>query len=268
MSQADHVDVTNTDTTAGPPINAANWTMHIDVSQAGWSETPECAPEAVNQAGWQYGRIPPQLQQTFTEPAGISIAPLRHAKPANEILDTTGLSRLMNLDLGHYFTWSKLDNVPLPQKCLRWAMRALAASMSSQFRSLSEKFYTIARRLSEELDAGDAWLNYNNSIEQAQTWLLLAHYELLDPSKYPQSATTRRAFQQVHLSRLHCTDWKDPALESPSYTPRTFQSAPLPFVSVEERRRTFWVAFCLDRFLGGYQESPMRIHDETSEDTG
>ncbi|KAK2672617.1 hypothetical protein RAB80_012696 [Fusarium oxysporum f. sp. vasinfectum] len=145
-------------------------------------------------------------------------------------------------------------------------MRALAASMSSQFRSRSEEFYNKARRLAEGLDAGDLvlpWLNSDTSIEQAQTWLLLAHYELLDPSKYSQSATIRRAFRLVHLSRLHCTDWKDPALDFPSCTPGTSQSAPLPFASVEERRRTFWVAFCLNRFLGGYEESPMTIHDET-----
>lgn len=166
----------------------------------------------------------------------------------------------------HYLAWAKLDDVSLPQKCLRWAMRALAASMSSQFRSRSEEFYNKARRLAEGLDARDLvlpWLNSDTSIEQAQTWLLLAHYELLDPSKYSQSATTRRAFRLVHLSRLHCTDWKDPALDFPSCTPGTSQSAPLPFASVEERRRTFWVAFCLDRFLGGYEESPMTIHDET-----
>ncbi|KAJ4114966.1 hypothetical protein NW765_011597 [Fusarium oxysporum] len=265
-SQTEHVDVINTDTTAGPPINATDWTMHFDMPQADWNETLESASETVDQAGWQDNGIQSQLQQTLIQPEEIAIVSLQHGKATNEILDSTGLSHLMKLDLSHYLAWAKLDDVSLPQKCLRWAMRALAASMSSQFRSRSEEFYNKARRLAEGLDAGDLvlpWLNSDTSIEQAQTWLLLAHYELLDPSKYSQSATTRRAFRLVHLSRLHCTDWKDPALDFPSCTPGTSQSAALPFASVEERRRTFWVAFCLDRFLGGYEESPMTIHDET-----
>ncbi|EXA32589.1 hypothetical protein FOVG_16270 [Fusarium oxysporum f. sp. pisi HDV247] len=282
-SQTEHVDVINTDTTAGPPINATDWTMHFDMPQADWNETLESASETVDQAGWQDNGIQSQLQQTLIQPEEIAIVSLQHGKATNEILDSTGLSHLMKLDLdqlyfdrvhplipmvhrSHYLAWAKLDDVSLPQKCLRWAMRALAASMSSQFRSRSDEFYNKARRLAEGLDAGDLvlpWLNSDTSIEQAQTWLLLAHYELLDPSKYSQSATTRRAFRLVHLSRLHCTDWKDPALDFHSCTPGTSQSAPLPFASVEERRRTFWVAFCLDRFLGGYEESPMTIHDET-----
>ncbi|KAF5642151.1 acetate regulatory DNA binding protein [Fusarium sp. NRRL 52700] len=278
--QADHVNITNTDITVGPPINTADWTMPIDVSEAGWSETRETASETVDQAGWQDDRILSQLQRTFIEPGESHIAALQDEKPATEIQDTVELSLLMKLDLdqlyfdrvhpmipmihrGHYFIWSKLDDVPLPQKCLRWAMRALAASMSSQFRSFSEKFYNKARRLAEDVDAGDTWLNFNTSIEQAQIWLLLAHYELLDPSKYSQSATTGRAFQLVHLLRLHCTDWKDPALDYPSCPPRTSQSASLPFGFLEERRRTFWVAFCLDRFLSVYQDLPMAIADET-----
>ncbi|KAL7762902.1 hypothetical protein ACKLNR_006260 [Fusarium oxysporum f. sp. zingiberi] len=227
-SQTEHVDVINTDTTAGPPINATDWTMHFDMPQADWNETLESASETVDQAGWQDNGIQSQLQQTLIQPEEIAIVSLQHGKATNEILDSTGLSHLMRLDL--------------------------------------EEFYNKARRLAEGPDAGDLvlpWLKSDTSIEQAQTWLLLAHYELLDPSKYSQSATTRRAFRLVHLSRLHCTDWKDPALDFPSCTPGTSQSAPLPFASVEERRRTFWVAFCLDRFLGGYEESPMTIHDET-----
>ncbi|KAF5238894.1 hypothetical protein FANTH_10137 [Fusarium anthophilum] len=265
-SRAEHVDVINVEMAAGPTINASSETMHYDISQVPWNETPESASETGDQAGWQDNGIQSQLQQTLIQPEEIATMSLQHGKASNDILDSTGLSNLMKLDLGRYLAWAKLDNVSLPQKGLRWAMRALAASMSSQFRSRSEDFYHKARRLAHGLDTGDIvlpWLTSDTSVEQAQTWLLLAHYELLNPSKYSQSGTTRQGLRLVHLLRLHCTDWKDPALQCPSSTPGTSQSAPLPFACVEERRRTFWMAFCLDRFLAGFEESPMTIHEET-----
>jgi len=98
-SQTEHVDVINTDTTAGPPINATDWTMHFDMPQADWNETLESASETVDQAGWQDNGIQSQLQQTLIQPEEIAIVSLRDGKATNEILDSTGLSHLMKLDL-------------------------------------------------------------------------------------------------------------------------------------------------------------------------
>lgn len=165
-----------------------------------------------------------------------------------------------------YLLWASFEDVPLAHKSLRWAIRAMAASVSSQFYSRSGEFYHRARRLAEELEPRDLaipCLNTNVAIEQVQTWLLLAHFELLHSPKYSHLSTTRRSFHLVQLSRLHCTDSKYPASDVPSHGPETCKAASSPFSSLEERRRTFWVAFCLDRFLGGYEESPMSIQDET-----
>ncbi|KAK2928119.1 hypothetical protein FoTM2_010981 [Fusarium oxysporum f. sp. vasinfectum] len=75
-SQTEHVDVINTDTTAGPPINATDWTMHFDMPQADWNETLESASETVDQAGWQDNGIQSQLQQTLIQPEEIAIVSL------------------------------------------------------------------------------------------------------------------------------------------------------------------------------------------------
>lgn len=144
-------------------------------------------------------------------------------------------------------------------------MRALAAAMSSQFRSHGEELYLKARQLAEDLDASDLGLPWTDSeinIEQTQAWLLLAHYEQFSPVETRLPTTVRRGFRLVHLSGLYRTDSADLcALGDSSSTKGSLLSCS-DFVAVEERRRTFWVAFCLDRFLSAGEGSLPTIHDE------
>ncbi|KAI1063445.1 hypothetical protein LB506_012794 [Fusarium annulatum] len=274
QSRDEHFDVSNTKITPEPPIDTEAWPLDLHIHQASWNEPLGSGSEIGVEAGWPNDCMHSQLQQTLIQPGDATEAVFRYGVSTTETLNPTGLSHLMELDLvhplmpmvhrGQYFAWSKLDDIPSVQRCLQWAIRALAASMSSQFRSRSDEFYNKARHLADELDAEHLILPYTDiSIQLVQTWLLLAHYELLDPSRYPQSETIQRAFRFVQLARLHCTDRLDPSPGFHPCGPGTSQSALLPFASVEERRRTFWVAFCLDRFLGGHEESMMRIHEQT-----
>lgn len=164
-----------------------------------------------------------------------------------------------------YLSWARLTDISPARQCLRMAMRALAAAMSSQFRSHGEELYLKAKQLAEDLDASDLglpWTDTEINIEQTQAWLLLAHYELFSPVENRLPTTVRRGFRLVHLSGLYRTDSADLCALGDFSSTKGSLSSFSDFVAVEERRRTFWVAFCLDRFLSAGEGSLPTIHDE------
>jgi hypothetical protein len=69
--------------------------------------------------------------------------------------------------------------------------------------------------------------------------------------------TAGRAFRLVQMARLYDVDTPD---DVPSVTaePELDES----FVDAEEKRRTFWVAFSLDRFLCWRNEWPLTLQEE------
>lgn len=75
-------------------------------------------------------------------------------------------------------------------------------------------------------------------IEHLQACLLLAIYEFMH--SYDRRAWMRAGytFRLVQLMRLFELDTLSGTVLTPSE-----------WITVEEKRRTFWVAFCLDRFL-------------------
>ncbi|KAL4975318.1 hypothetical protein BDW66DRAFT_167330 [Aspergillus desertorum] len=134
----------------------------------------------------------------------------------------------------------------LGRACLRSAMRTVAAAMSAQFRRLADSLYIETNRVVRELDMIDR----TPAIEQIQAVLLLAHYELLRMGESRATVTAGRCFRMIHLARLHDTD---------SYMA---VGAGADFAAEEEKRRTFWVAYCFDRFLSSRHECPLTLQEE------
>lgn len=128
-------------------------------------------------------------------------------------------------------------------------MRTVAAALSAQFRRLADALYVEASRLLRELDA----VERVPPLEQIQALLLLAHYELLRMEESRAMVTAGRCFRLVQLSRLHDTD---------AYTTELSGSSLPNFASAEERRRTFWVAYCFDRFLSSRHHWPLTLQEE------
>jgi hypothetical protein len=128
-------------------------------------------------------------------------------------------------------------------------MWTLAMALSSQFESSRELLYTETRQMLEALDLAEDD-QQPVRIEQVQAWLLVSFYELARSSYRRASVSAGRAFRLVQLARLHEVDSPGKAAENED-----------PVVQ-EERRRTFWVAYCLDRLISMRSRCPLTLMEE------
>ncbi|KAI1087098.1 hypothetical protein F5B19DRAFT_486976 [Rostrohypoxylon terebratum] len=163
-----------------------------------------------------------------------------------------------------YFTMAGQANCTLAQECLTSAMRTLAAAMSAPYRGLVNMLYTKTCRLLEEfrqasrMEASWSTLQDNVPIEYIQSWLLLAHYESLQMNEWQALLTAGRAFRLVQMARLHDID----ALDKTTAIGTPGSEADDRFALLEERRRTFWVAYNLDCFLSWRNEWPLTLYED------
>ncbi|GIJ86779.1 hypothetical protein Asppvi_005674 [Aspergillus pseudoviridinutans] len=174
-----------------------------------------------------------------------------------------------------YFSWAS-DETPTPARaCLRSAMRTVAAAMSTQLQALGDALYAATRRMLEAQDVhGETGLPWMTSVrgrqgqiehERTQAWLLLAHYEFLRMPEQQALLTAGRAFRLLQLSRLFDLDAQDenaPALsasDSSSGPQAMYEEA---WIETEEKRRTLWAAFILDRLSSMLNDRPLMLHEE------
>ncbi|KAL4972119.1 fungal-specific transcription factor domain-containing protein [Aspergillus desertorum] len=132
------------------------------------------------------------------------------------------------------------------KETLQYAMWTLGASFSAQFQQLSQSLYDETRRM---LDVLEVRGRETDTIELAhlQACLLLAIYEFMHSYDRRSWMRAGYAFRLVQLMRLFELDNTTDVL------------APNDWVEVEEKRRTFWVAFCLDRFLSIRNKWPLTL---------
>lgn len=127
-------------------------------------------------------------------------------------------------------------------------------ALSSQFESYRDTLYTETKQMLESLDMVENHHSHESPvcIEEIQAWLLLAFYEFSRTNYKRGWVTAGRAFRLVQLARLH-------EIDSPERTMLLQGEDP---VVVEERRRTFWVAYCLDRFISLKNQWPLTLMEE------
>lgn len=178
-----------------------------------------------------------------------------------------------------FFAWASDDNVS-PARCsLRSAMQTIASAMSSQFCVFADALYARTRHMLEAQSASDTGLPWmtrtiapNGRIEheRIQAWLLLAHYEFLRKPKHQAHLTAERTFRLLQLSRLvelDLYDGNDPGTGSlnsfsSSSSPVHQLSPDETWVEIEEKRRTLWAAFVLDRLTSMLNDRPAMLHEE------
>ncbi|KAK4465136.1 hypothetical protein QBC42DRAFT_219505 [Cladorrhinum samala] len=169
-----------------------------------------------------------------------------------------------------YFLWADDETLSPERAGLRSAMRTMAAAMSAQFRSLSDTLYQETLRLLEVRGHAPAPTlsdSMEMPIERIQAWLLLAHYEILRVNQHQAMITAGRAFRLVQMARLyeldreeasddfnHKDSFADGHCNSPKPDPQ--------FAALEEKRRTFWLAYSLDRFLCSRNDWPLTLQEE------
>ncbi|KAK8071480.1 hypothetical protein PG997_011683 [Apiospora hydei] len=156
------------------------------------------------------------------------------------------------LQKARYLAWSRKSDKNKPRLCLQYAMWTLAASLSSQFQTLRRELYTEARRLLESLDI-ESQDDSPKCIEHPQAWMLLAIYELTNDEFQRGLVTSGRAFRLIQLMRLHELD---------RHPPTSFQGD---WIDIESSRRTFWVAYCFDRFTGVVDELALTFNEHEIE---
>ncbi|KXS95002.1 hypothetical protein AC578_1530 [Pseudocercospora eumusae] len=129
--------------------------------------------------------------------------------------------------------------------CLKYAMWTLAAFASTdEAASLHSQLYTYTRALLSTCEIG-ILVREDMVIEHAQAWILVSLYELNCISFERGCLSVGRSCRIVHMMGLNRID----ADISPVYNaPESIDSATSD-LETEVRRRTFWSAYLLDRFV-------------------
>lgn len=150
-----------------------------------------------------------------------------------------------------YRTWSRHPDKSEAQKCLQSTMWALAASASTgHHQNIRDSLYQSSCRAVEKLASANASLT--RRIEYIQAWLLLAIYEFMFQDFRRGWISAGRAFRLIQLAGYESTD--APNKGEPHYQPA--------WAEMEERRRTLWLAYCLDRLLGMRSDTPLTFSDQ------
>jgi hypothetical protein len=150
-----------------------------------------------------------------------------------------------------YHSWSHNSLKTDAQICLQQTMWALATSASAQPQLVGDMLYHSAVQRLEELEAKEN-AGQPIYIMQVQAWLLLAFYEFMRIDFRRGWMSAGRAFRLIQLMRLHELDLFDIALTIPT----------MDWVDTEERRRTFWLAYSLDRFVSLSYGCPLTLSEQ------
>lgn len=128
-------------------------------------------------------------------------------------------------------------------------MWTLAASVSVPYQGVASSFYQCARRLLDDIDSQNASQGVQD-IESVQAWLLLAIHEFMCVSFGRAWSSAGRAFRLIQLNWLQDADNPDAPLKQADW------------VITEQKRRTFWLAYCLDRFFSARSDSPFTFSEQ------
>ncbi|KAI1807416.1 fungal-specific transcription factor domain protein [Daldinia bambusicola] len=150
------------------------------------------------------------------------------------------------------FRWMGDGNtITEPQQCLQYAMLTSATAFSSQFSGIQESIYARTRFMLDQLD-----LNGSDSpichIEHLQAWILITFYEFAKTNYRRGWLSAGRVFRLVQFLKLYELDGARPLGADNDDNA----------ITLEEKRRTFWVAYCLDRFISISEGTPMTLNEE------
>lgn len=140
-----------------------------------------------------------------------------------------------------------------PPVCLRYAMWCNAAAVSEKYDALQEHFYLRARKYIQQ----DEMKGHGESmitVAHCQTWALLATHEF-KLMYFPRAwMSAGRASRMALMMGLHRMDGAGLGVKQCLPPPRDWTDR-------EERRRTFWVCFSVDRYASIGTGWPMTIEE-------
>lgn len=132
----------------------------------------------------------------------------------------------------------------------------MAATQSSQFQHIRSILYSETLEKLKALEHARSPLDDDASyLQQTQAWILIAIYEFMQVNFQRAWTSTGRAIRLVQLMKLNEVD----AIAGLDVS---LDLSPEEFVEREERRRTFWAAFCLDRFSCILDGLPLTLSEQ------
>lgn len=140
-----------------------------------------------------------------------------------------------------------------PPVCLRYAMWTMAASVTDKYDALQEHFYQRARKYAQ-LDEMRGHGESTITLSHCQAWALICSYEfktMYFPRAWLSSGRCVRLAQMMQLHRLDGV-----GLDVKQCLP-----PPKDWTEREERRRTFWICFSIDRYASIGTGWPMIIDE-------
>lgn len=150
-----------------------------------------------------------------------------------------------------FASWARSPVKTEAQQTLQQAMWTLASALSARLSHTSPVLYSQARMsLSAWQNAGNCGSAHNDPA-WIQAHLLIAVYEALRMDIQQAGMTAAyclRLMQMQQWHRLDAADYSANSSESP--------------VVVEEKRRSFWFAFALDRFISRSCKLPMTLDED------
>ncbi|KAL6867816.1 hypothetical protein J3F83DRAFT_765749 [Trichoderma novae-zelandiae] len=234
----------------------------------------------------------PLTPQSATAPSRMSSMSLAAADPVMPDVRVHPVAPMVHKR--RYYAWAGDANASPARTALRSAMRTVASAMSPQFCDIGQVMYASTWRMLETQDAcpdtGLPWMTrlkppqeqQKIDHERIQAWLLLAYYDVLRKSERQAFITARRAFRLLRLSGLcemdidayssrqgHGATCTPPAEATwnmqmcPSENDADEAVLQLDWISVEERRRTVWSAFLLDRLSTMVNDQPTMLMEES-----
>ena len=127
-----------------------------------------------------------------------------------------------------------------PPICLRYAIWSLAASVMEKYSGIHDHFYKRARKYAEADEMkghGEAFI----TVAHSQAWTLISTYEF-KLMYFPRAwMSGGRAIRLALMLGLHRIDGVGQDVKQCLPPPRDWTEK-------EERRRAFWMTFCVDRY--------------------
>ncbi len=141
-----------------------------------------------------------------------------------------------------------------PPICLRYIMWCHSATVTDRYMDYQDIFYRRARKYveaDEMTGRGEGLV----SLAHAQCWLLIGTYEfkmMYFPRAWMSAGRAARLVLMMGLNQVE------------GVSADAKQSLPLPedWTECEERRRTFWMAYCVDRYASMSTGWPLSINEK------
>lgn len=145
-----------------------------------------------------------------------------------------------------------------PPVCLRYAMWCLAAGVSDRYYNHQEMFYRRARKYAE-LDDMKGQGQAGITIAHVQCWAIISTYEFR-MMYFPRAWTNAgRAVRLAQMMGLHRLDEDGMDVKECLPPPRDWTDR-------EQRRRAFWMTYCMDRYASIGTGWPMLVDERDVSD--